>query len=255
MKKILLGTATALFIANANADVDNEDYCCDEETSFSGIFVGAGVTVSGDHSKIESDVYQSGHRIPFPDNHYSMKSKHMTNVGATIVLEYGQELGNGFWLGLNHESSFLTKENCEYENIFNLPAAFQANYRTLTVTRKFYSPSFGLSIGYIVGNWNFGVRNGLSIDRFEIKRGAIGTYPLTVINTARVSYCLGVFITRKINKFFVFADIAYKFSRDKEYTAYDDDRSQYQEITFKIPSWKFSFGVKCNVKNIVNQFH
>lgn len=252
MKKILLGTAAGLFLVSANA----EDTCGCADTSFTGAFIGAAVNFEFDQDKTGSNAFDTANNLPGNNRaHYATTKKNKTAFGGSLILGYGYQFSSNLYVAIMHESLFASKakvtHNAKTGN--GLPAGIAS----IENSRKVYAPSFGIALGYVVDGWNFGLRTGVSIDKFEINRLACADpvydkYNKTV--TATSPY-VGAYVEYKIDSYVAFANVDYKFGKSKRSTKiFSTDGTAYQKITHKRPSWKLALGVKCNINNLVAKF-
>ena len=160
MKKILLGTAAGLFLVSANA----EDTCGCADTSFTGAFIGAAVDFEFDQDKTGADLFDAATNVAGARAHYATTKKNKTAFGGRLILGYGYQFSSNLYVAIMHESLFASKakvkHNAKTEN--DLPAGIAS----IENSRKVYAPSFGIALGYVVDGWNFGLRTGVSIDKF-----------------------------------------------------------------------------------------
>ena len=239
MKKILLGTAIAGLMSASYAE------CGCDSTSFTGAFIGASFDVSFDQDKVSSDVIDNVGVLP--EAHYAQTKKNKTAFGGSLVLGYGYQFQNNLYVAVMHESSFLSKAKVSYGDIFK----HYDGAVTLTASRKVYTPSFGVAFGYVVDNWNFGLRGGMSIDKVKLERELntdFSKYNKTV--TATSPY-VGAYVEYKIDSVVVFGNVDYKFGKKKDCFHANKVRDSSNKITHKRPAWKLSLGVKCNVNDLI----
>ena len=102
-----------------------------------------------------------------------MTTDSKTAFGGQIVLGYGHQFDNNMYLAIMHESNFLSKakhelignENNTVEGGNGLAAG-----EYVRTSRKVWTPSFGIALGYIVDDVNFGIRCGMSINKFKFEQ-------------------------------------------------------------------------------------
>ena len=244
------------------------DVYCECKTSFSGTFGGAGITTLFDHDYIIGKALS--------DQLYDCSEKTVKNsataFGMHILLGYGHQFDNNLYLSIVHESNFSSKAK-HY-------LADQHNYATgkFKISRKFWTPSFAVAAGYVVGNMNFGIRYGVAFNRYQyeqnittsdnainfsdINNNAEKEYATKVENGAvnktlnEMSSFVGVYVEKKFGDFVGYMNVDYIFKKPKLAHAtiistkdkIDDewfDNGPYTNRTeHKRPSWKVAVGVK-----------
>ena len=247
MKKVLLGACALSFIASANANV-----ICDE-VSYTGLFGGLGVVFSFDKNKVN-----------FMNEH---ADRNKTAFGGQIVIGYGHQFDNNLYVGIMHESLFSSKAEVNYDwktretgakNTSNIKIVADINSKQ---SRKCWTPSFGLAMGYVVDGWNFGIRGGIQLDKLKAdfnlttpaaldstKSQTAETHALLsspVSSSASISATspyVGAYVEYKMGSFIGYLNVDRVFGKKKDLGG---------SGTVKRPSWKAAAGVKFNV-NLMN---
>lgn len=286
MNKMLTGVcASALFFNVANA--------CDA-TSFTGAFVGAGFVMSFDKDEYEMDaaiLYSDtdggdaagGYKATAADAKkaraadgaitYPRQKKNKTAFGGQIVLGYGYQFENNMYVAIMHESLFGSKAKTEY--VGSGDAISHAAYGFLAKqSRQCWTPSVGVALGYVVDQWNFGLRGGFSFEKVKFRHENA-----TASNTASVaapgqivekkitmnSPYIGAYVEYKLNSVVMYANVDYCFGKKKTFEhawrATDVNLEELGDLDFaygnaetqhKRSSWKVALGVKANINNLVS---
>jgi hypothetical protein len=218
---------------------------CDNVISFSGAFGGLGAVVSFDKDTLFGEINDED-VVPFK------KSK--TACGGQIVLGYGHQLDNNLYVAIMHESNFLSKAKHELNNANTEEEIPEGNY--IRTSRKVWTPSFGVAVGYIVNDINFGIRGGISINKIKYEQDLtklISTTPGSDgdANTATANKTLtetspyvGVYAEKKFGDFVGYINADHVFQKQKfaHDTKLNKDETNHTE--HKRSSWKVAVGVK-----------
>ena len=244
------------------------DVYCECKTSFSGAFGGAGVTTLFDHD------YIIGKALSDQLYDYSEKTvkKSTTAFGVHILFGYGHQFVNNLYLSIVHESNFSSKAKHYLADQHDYAAG------RFTISRKFWTPSFAVTAGYVVGDMNFGIRYGIAFNSYkyeqnitksdsainfsDINNNAEKEYATKVENGVvnktlnETSYFVGMYIEKKFGDFVGYMNVDYifkkpKFAHDTIISTKDNildkwvDNGPYTNHTeHKRPSWKVAVGVK-----------
>jgi len=241
---------------------------CERKMSFSGTFGGVGITALFDHDHITG--------IAFGDQLYKISEKTVkkskTAFGWNLLLGYGHQYNNNLYISIVHESNFTSKAEHYLRDKHNYAAG------TFKVFRKFWTPSFALTAGYVVDNINFGIRYGLSFDKYKYEQnitrsddaidfadtnGITEKEYATKIENGKANKTLnetspfiGVYIEKKFRDFVGYINVDYmlrkqKFAHDtiistknKIDNEWFDNGSYINRIEHKRPSLKVAVGVK-----------
>lgn len=268
MKKLLLSACALSCVAIASAEVACED-------TFTGLFGGLGLVVSFDNNKSDftfaanSAVDGAGHASSIHEAIHNKKNK--TAFGGQIVLGYGYQFDNNLYLAIMHESYFTSKavheellfisENAVADNNGAAGTFVQGSngavlYRT---GRKCWTPSFGLAIGYVVDGWNFGIRGGMTMEKYKIEQiassapaaAAIGgqAIPSTTKSVSATSPYVGAYVEYKMGSFIGYLNVDRVFGKKKTEAMGNTTANSAGAISVrnKRASWRAAAGIKMNV--------
>jgi opacity protein-like surface antigen len=244
MKKVLLGACALSFIASANANV-----ICDE-VSYTGLFGGLGVVFSFDKDKAD---------LTFANSHVDHLKKNKTAFGGQIVSGYGHQFDSNLYVGIMHESLFASKAATEEKVTLGT-----SHHATVTGTidykrsRKCWTPSFGLAMGYVVDGWNFGLRGGISLEKNKIEQiasenatiGADDEITSTTKSISSTSPYVGAYVEYKMGSFIGYLNVDHVFGKNKTEVMGGTTDAKI-DVKHKRSSWKAAAGVKFNV-NLLN---
>lgn len=293
MNKLLTGVcASALFLNAAHANCD--------ATSFTGAFVGAGFVMSFDKDEYEMDFGFSAsikgedgaesrdaepsaakakeRREKDGEVTYPRQKKNKTAFGGQIVLGYGHQFENNVYVAIMHESLFASKARVNH--LLNLEG--EMNNFSVNQSRRVWSPSVGVALGYVVGQWNFGLRSGFYFEKVKFHHenisedtedGRIESASVTAPNqvlekkiTMNSPY-VGAYVEYKLNSVVMYANVDYCFGKKKTFEhvwsvdeevfkeKHDDGKEGTYgnaETQHKRSSWKVALGVKANINNLVS---
>lgn len=255
MKKVLLGACAISFIASANANV-----ICDE-VSYTGLFGGLGVVFSFDKDKADLtfvDGSGNGGGVHAPIH----AKKNKTAFGGQIVIGYGHQFDNNLYVGIMHESLFASKAKTEEKVAFEAAAGKFVDDSDGDVTfkrsRKCWTPSFGLAMGYVVDGWNFGLRGGISLEKNKIEQiasdgakiGADDGITSATKSISATSPYVGAYVEYKMGSFIGYLNVDHVFGKNKTEKMGGADIAEIG-VKHKRSSWKAAAGVKFNV-NLMN---
>jgi len=268
MKKVLLGACALSFIASANANV-----ICDE-VSYTGLFGGLGVVFSFDKDKVDLTFANGsgyGHVASANEKTHAPihAKKNKTAFGGQIVIGYGHQFDNNLYVGIMHESLFASKAKTEekVEFVCTKDGEFIANSAgdaTFKRSRKCWTPSFGLAMGYVVDGWNFGLRGGISLEKNKIEQKAsaatAGIYSTSAVvpvgdktvSVSSTSPYVGAYVEYKMGSFIGYLNVDHVFGKNKTEKMGGTAGSVAEiNVKHKRSSWKAAAGVKFNV-NLMN---
>lgn len=261
MKKTLISLFSLSLLGSVHA-------ACDNAVSFSGAFGGLGAVVSFDEDTVIGEI------VDVEDTTEKTK-KSKTAFGGQIVLGYGHHFDNNMYIALMHESNFLSKANHEFTDSNDYVTG------TFKTSRKVWVPTFGIAAGYIVDDINFGIRGGVSINKFKYEQniaaadtfGADKKGPNAGVgqngDTAayvgdgqasktltETSPFIGVYVEKKFGDFIGYMNVDYVFKKqkiahDSTIMTWDKNNANWGTATtdtnhteHKRPSWKVAVGVK-----------
>jgi len=273
MKNLLLGVCAISFVGMANAEV----VCGDD--SFSGLFAGIGGVVSFDNNKSDLS-FAANSAVDGARNanrthgavHYK---KNKNAIGGQIVLGYGHQFDSNLYVAIMHESYFTSKAVSEHVLLISENAVADNNgaagtfvqgsngavlYRT---GRKCWTPSFGLAMGYVVDGWNFGLRGGMTMEKYKIEQiaspapaaAAIGgqAIPSTTKSVSATSPYVGAYVEYKMGSFIGYLNVDRVFGKKKTEAMGNTTANSAGAISVrnKRASWRAAAGIKMNV-NFMN---
>lgn len=240
MKKTLVSLFSLSLLGSVHAE-------CDSSTSFSGAFGGLGVVVSFDKDyMIGSEYNVDGELLKEEDGQFAIDTykKSKTAFGGQIVLGYGHQFENNMYVAIMHESNFLSK--AKHELTGNDNQLNEGEY--IRTSRKVWTPSFGIAAGYIVDDINFGIRGGISLNKFKFEQhlensDATAGKEANITITETSPY-VGVYVEKKFGDFIGYMNIDHVFKKQKfaHTTKFSNNITANKD--HKRPSWKVAVGVK-----------
>ena len=270
MKNLLLGVCAISFVSLANAEC--------EDDSFTGLFFGAGVSASFDNIDLDfklasnATVDGNGNTISIPVSGQGKKNK--LAFGGQIVLGYGYQFDNNLYVAIMHESFFTSKANWSYhvkisddginpvtDNKGEKGTFIQGSNGSFghKLSRKCWTPSFGVAIGYVVnGNWNFGFRGGISLDKYRVDQN-VSTTPVAQIgdqvipamskSASATSPYVGAYVEYKMGSFIGYLNVDRVFGKKKTFAMGNTTPNSVgaMSIRTKRASWRTAAGIKLNV--------
>lgn len=254
MKKSLVSLFSLSLLGSAHAG-------CDNSVSFSGAFGGLGAVISFDKDTI-LDQTSEGTSV--------VEKKSKTAFGGQIVLGYGHQLDNNVYIALMHESNFLSK--AKHDVARTADNGLDGDGEFMKTSRKVWTPSFGVALGYIVDDINFGIRGGISLNKFKFEQHTEHLNGDTQSNTdtdngkstkstadanetvSETSPYIGLYVEKKFGDFIGYMNVDYVFKKQKfahktTFNVLDENTPpnallEDHNTHHKRPSWKVAVGVK-----------
>jgi len=229
MKKTLVSLFSLSLLGSVHA-------ACDNAVSFSGAFGGLGAVVSFDKDYLIGKTIQQASNTAIGNTNTSKKSK--TAFGGQIVLGYGHQFDNNLYLAIIHESNFLSKAEHKLA---------EDGENWMKVSRKVWVPSFGVVSGYIADDINFGIRGGISINKFKYEQD----FDVVSDSTKKANKTLtetspyvGVYVEKKFGDFVGYMNVDHVFKKQKFAHDTKINTGNTNHTEHKRPSWKVAVGVK-----------
>lgn len=242
MKKTLVSLFSLSLLGSVHAG-------CDNSVSFSGAFGGLGAVVSFDKDYIIGSEYDKDNKLLEEANGQSAidtYKKSKAAFGGQIVLGYGHQFDNNMYIAIMHESNFLSKAKHELTE-HNADGLEGGEY--IRTSRKVWTPSFGIAAGYVVDDINFGIRGGISLNKFKFEQLLNDAQEGKEVNKTltETSPYVGVYVEKKFGDFIGYMNVDHVFKKQKfaHTTVFETAAGKVTaNKDHKRPSWKVAVGVK-----------